>query len=370
MRIILTGGITGGHIYPALAIGDKFKEMDPECEILYIGNERGMENEIVPKHGFPLEIVPSKAVDRSNIFKMAETLAVTGRGKSQTYRIMKKFRPDIVISTGSYVSVPVVLAAHKYGAKVFIHEQNAYPGMANRFLSQYAEKVFLGFEDAGKFFKQNRKLQYSGNPVRKDFYGKDKKESRKLLGIPEDDFVIMTFGGSQGATAINDTAIELIRAYGDRPNVTILFGTGKRFYDDVQHNLEVMGLSGKSNVRVSPYIQDMANTLTATDVAISRSGALSVSEITMSGCPAIFVPSPNVTGDHQYYNAKAVVDNGGAIIVREDGDTPNRIVNILKELLADPDIVRRMAECSLKCAPVNATDIVYEGIMDIWTKNK
>ena len=187
MRIILTGGITGGHIYPALAIGDKFKEMNPECEILYIGNERGMENEIVPKHGFPLEIVPSKAVDRSNIFKMAETLAVTGRGKSQTYRIMKKFRPDIVISTGSYVSVPVVLAAHKYGAKVFIHEQNAYPGMANRFLSQYAEKVFLGFEDAGKFFKQNRKLQYSGNPVRKDFYGKDKKESRKLLGIPEDD---------------------------------------------------------------------------------------------------------------------------------------------------------------------------------------
>lgn len=368
MRIVLTGGITGGHIYPALAIGDKFKEMDPECEILYIGNERGMEREIVPRHGFDIEFVPSKAVDRSNVFKMAETLAVTENGKNKTYRIMKKFKPDIVISTGSYVSVPVVLAAHKFGAKVFIHEQNAYPGMANRFLSKYAEKVFLGFEDAGKYFKQNQKLQYAGNPVRRDFYGKDKKEARKILGIPEDDFVIMTFGGSQGAKMINDTAIELIRAYGKKKNVTILFGTGKRYYDEVQQNLKVLGLDDMENVHVMPYVQDMANTLAATDVAISRSGALSVSEITMSGCPAIFVPSPNVTGDHQYYNAKAVVDNEGAILVREDGDTPERITNILKELLADPEILSKMAENSLRCAPINATDIVYKGIMDIWTK--
>ncbi len=370
MRIILTGGITGGHIYPALAIGDKFKEMDPECEILYIGNGRGMENEIVPKHGFELVTVPSKSVDRSNVFRMAETLAVTGNGTNKAYRIMKKFKPDIIISTGSYVSVPVVLAAHKYGAKVFIHEQNAFPGMANRFLSKYAEKVFLGFEDAGRYFKQNNKLKYAGNPVRRDFYGRDKKEARRLLEIPEDDFVITAFGGSQGATTINETAIQLIHEYGNTPNVTILFGTGKRFYDDVTQNLEVLGIADKKNVRILPYIQDMANTLAATNVAICRSGALSVSEITMSGCPAIFIPSPNVTGDHQYYNAKAVVDNGGAIMVREDEDTPNRVVNALKELLRDPDLVQQMSEKSLKCAPINATDIVYEGIMDIWNKEK
>jgi UDP-N-acetylglucosamine--N-acetylmuramyl-(pentapeptide) pyrophosphoryl-undecaprenol N-acetylglucosamine transferase len=366
MKIILTGGITGGHIYPALAIGDKFKEMDPECEILYVGNERGMEKEIVPRHGFALKTVPSKSVDRSNVLKMAETLAVTKRGESQAYRIMKKFQPDIIISTGSYVSVPVVLAAHKFGAKVFIHEQNAFAGMANRFLSKFAEKVFLGFEDAGKYFKQNEKLVYTGNPVRQEFYGKDKNKAREILGIPEGDFVITAFGGSQGAAAINETAIEIIRTYSDLPNVTILFGTGKRYYEEVLLNLEVLGLREKENLHILPYIQDMANTLAATDIAICRSGALSVSEITMSGCPAIFIPSPNVTGDHQYYNAKAVVDNGGAIIVREDADTPNRVVNALKELIADPDLVKQMSENSLKCAPVHAADIVYKGIMDVW----
>lgn len=370
MKIILTGGITGGHIYPALAIGDKFKEMDPECEILYIGNERGMEREIVPKHGFKLVTVPSKSVDRSNVLKMAETLAVTGNGRGKAYRIMKKFKPDIIISTGSYVSVPVVLAAHKYGAKVFIHEQNAYPGMANRFLSKYAEKVFLGFEDAGKYFKQNSKLQYAGNPVRREFYGKDQKEARRILNIPEGDFVITAFGGSQGATTINETALELIRRYGNDVNVTILFATGKRFYEDVIQNMEALGIADKDNVRILPYIQDMANTLAATDIAICRSGALSVSEITMSGCPAIFIPSPNVTGDHQYYNAKAVVDNGGAVMVREDEDTPGRVANVLKELLQDPELVSQMSEKSLKCAPIDATDIVYKGIMDIWKTSK
>lgn len=370
MRIILTGGITGGHIYPALAIGDKFREKYPDCEILYVGNEHGMEKDIVPAHGFDLKLVKSRSVDRTNVLKLAETLWVTEYGKSQTYRIMKKFKPDIIVSTGSYVSVPVVLAAHKYGAKVFIHEQNAYPGMANKYLAKYADTVFLGFRDAGRYFKNRKKLMYSGNPVRKEFYGRDRSEARKALGIPENDFVIMVFGGSQGAEALNDAAEALIRKYGDRPETTIIFGTGKRYYDQVRREMELQGMKSRENVRVIPYITDMANALAAADVAISRSGALSVAEITMSGCPAIFIPSPNVTGDHQYYNAKAVVDCGGAIIVREDADTPDRVVNVLKELFSDPDLVSTMSEKSLACAPVNATDIIYKRIMERWTEDR
>ncbi|MBQ6582976.1 MAG: undecaprenyldiphospho-muramoylpentapeptide beta-N-acetylglucosaminyltransferase [Mogibacterium sp.] len=365
MKVILTGGGTGGHIYPALAIGDRLKEADPSCEILYIGYQKGMETRIVPEYGYPLKTVRAKGVDRSNILKMADTIWSTEYGKAQAYRIMKKFRPDVIVSTGGYVSVPVVLAGRRYGAKIFIHEQNAYPGMANKFLAKYAEKVFLGFREAAEYFRVDpSRLVYSGNPTRRDFAGKDRETARKELGIPEDHFAIAVFGGSLGAAALNEVGCTLMEAYHDRDDVTLIFGTGRNYYEEVQARLETMGLAEHPNLRITPYIQNMADTLAAANVVISRSGALSVAEITMSGRPGIFIPSPNVTGDHQYYNAKSVVDSGGGIIVREDAETPERIRNILTELEADPEVVRSMEEGSRRAAPVNATDIIYEGIME------
>lgn len=365
MRIILTGGCTGGHIYPALAIGDKFIEHDQDTEILYVGSADGLESEIVPRHGFELKLVKAKWVDRSNMLKLAETLWVTEVGTAQAYKIMKKFKPDVVISTGSFVSVPVVMAAKRYGAKIFLHEQNAYPGLANKFLARYAEKVFLGFAPAEKYFKDKSKVEYVGNPVRKDFYGIDRSEARKVLGLPEDALVILAFGGSLGARTINEVAHTLVREYIDQENVHILFGTGRNYYDEVKEALIAEGLYDKSNLHVMPYIQDMANTLAASNVVISRSGALSVAEITMSGRAGIFIPSPNVTGDHQYYNAKAVVDNGGAIIVREDDDTADRVKNAFREFIKDPQILKDMEAASFASAPVSATDKIYESIMEV-----
>ncbi len=365
MRVILTGGGTGGHIYPALAIGDRFREADPDCEILYIGYHKGMETEIVPRYGYPLKTVRAKGVDRSNILKMADTLWTTEYGKAQAYRIMKKFRPDVIVSTGGFVSVPVVLAGQKFGAKIFIHEQNAYPGMANKFLAKYAEKVFLGFKEARRYFRTDpAKLVYSGNPTRREFRGRDRAEARAALGIPEDHFVIAVFGGSLGAATLNEVGCALLEEYRDSDSTTLIFGTGRNYYDDVAQRLEAIGLAEHPNLRISPYIQDMADVLAAANVVISRSGALSVSEITMSGRPGIFIPSPNVTGDHQYYNAKSVVDQGGGIIVREDAETAVRVSNILKELMSEPDLVRSIEEGSFRAAPVDATEIIYEGIME------
>lgn len=364
MRIVLTGGCTGGHIYPALAIGDKFKEKNPDCEIIYIAHQYGLETEIVPDAGYELKIVTAEWLDRSNLLRAVKTLAGTEKGKLEAYRILKKFKPDFVISTGSFVSVPVVLAAHKYGCGIYIHEQNAFPGLSNKALSKYARRIFLGFEDGADMFQDKSKLVYSGNPVRREFYGRDRTVDRKRLGIPENDTVIAIFGGSLGASAINEIGVELSVKYNGAEGITILFGTGREYYQETMRELEQSGIKLADNVRITPYIDDMYEVLSASNLVISRSGALSVAEITMSGRAAIFIPSPNVTADHQYYNAKAVADNGGAIIIREDATASSKAMGTIAELLAEKNLIEEMEKASAELAPVNATDIIYNTIME------
>lgn len=366
MKIVLTGGCTGGHIYPALAIGDKFKEKQSDVEILYIAYADGLETEIVPKAGYELECVTAHWIERSNPAAIARTIHRTMKGRREAYALMKKFRPDVVVSTGSFVSVPVVLAGVKYGADVYIQEQNAFPGVSNKLLSKYAKKVFLGFEAGAEQFKYKDKLVYSGNPVRAEFYGRKKLEDRRTKGIPENDFVITVFGGSLGANTINGIGKNIITKYGNRPGVSIIFGVGKNNYEDMTRELEEAGLSGMNNVRMLPYIDDMPRTLSASDVVICRAGALSVAEVTMSGTAAIFIPSPNVTADHQYFNAKAVADIGGAFIVRESETSSEETLEKLDALLCDEGLAKRMGENTLKIAPYDATEIIYNNIMETY----
>ncbi len=364
MRIVLTGGCTGGHIYPALAIGDKFKEKQPDAEIIYIAHPYGLETSIVPKAGYDLRLVTAEWFDRSNPIRLAKTLLSTAKGRREAYLEMKKFKPDIVISTGSFVSVPVVLAGVKYGADIYIQEQNAFPGLSNKLLERYAKKIFLGFKAGEDQFKNREKLVYSGNPVRSEFGGRNQLEDRAELGIPEDDIVIMAFGGSLGSTSINEMGEAIIRKYGSKEGISFIFGTGRNYYEETYKRLEEAGLTGFSNIHMAPYIDGMPRTLSASDIVISRSGALSVAEITMSGRAAIFVPSPNVTADHQYFNAKAVADNGGARIVRESDDACDEVMRQLEELLQDREALKKMGEASYELAPTNATEIIYNGIME------
>ena len=204
MRAIVTGGGSGGHIYPAVAIADKIKEKEPDSEILYVGNSIGLEKDIIPGTGYPMELVSAKWLDRRNIFKIFDTGFSTLKGIHQAYRIMKRFKPDVVIGTGGFVCVPVMYAGHKFGARCYLHEQNAFPGVANKALEKFARKVFLGFPEAGKYFREPEKHVSVGNPVRKRFYDIETKTAREKLDIPEDDFVVFSFGGSQGAEKINE----------------------------------------------------------------------------------------------------------------------------------------------------------------------
>lgn len=366
MRIVLTGGCTGGHIYPAIAIGDKFREKDPNCEIIFVGHQYGLETTIVPASGYDLKIITADWLRRENPIKVVHTLANTVRGRKEAVEILKSFKPDVVVSTGSFVSVPTVLAARSLGVPIYMHEQNGFPGVSNRAFANWAKTVFLGFDSAREYFKKRDNLLYSGNPVRKEFYNRDSAADRKELGIPMNDMLITVFGGSLGSETTNEIGKAIIKEYGGKQGYTIEFGTGRDYYDEVRAELEREGLGNFENVRVNPYIANMPQVLSASNLVISRSGALSVAEVTMTGTPAIFVPSPNVTADHQYYNAKAVADRDGAIIVREDDNTAQNVMREITKLDADRDRLKTMEKASAALAPVDAADIIYNRIMETY----
>ena len=362
MRVIVTGGGTGGHIYPALAIADKCREMDPDGEILYVGNDEGIEKDIVPKAGYRLELVDARWLNKSSLWQLARTGARVTKGIFEASHVMRKFKPDVIVGTGGYVCFPVILAGKLYGAKTFLHEQNAYPGLANRTLEKYVDKVFLGFADAARYFKQPQKMVEAGNPVRKSFFTLSKAEARKKLGFAEDDFIVFSFGGSLGAEKINEVAFELMQVLNGHEKTVMIFGTGKWYYRQILDRAAEKGIRIQKNILIKDYIEDMENYLAACDLVISRAGALSVAETTVCGKAAILIPSPNVTGNHQYYNAKAVADRGGAILLEEKDLSAEALIREVMRLKNDPQMLEAMDRASKACAPVKALDIIYDTI--------
>jgi len=363
MKVIMTGGGTGGHIYPAIAIADKLKELDKDTEVLFVGTERGLEKTIVPKNGYDIKFITVSGFNRKNLLKNFKTIKDLLKGSLQAKKIIKEFKPDVVIGTGGYVCGPVVREGHKYGAKTYIHEQNAYPGVTNKMLEQHVNKIFISFEEAGKYFKNADKLIMSGNPVRKNFYNADAKAAREKLSIGEDDFVLLSFGGSQGAGKINAIMLEMLERFKDEENVQMIFATGKYYYEEMKKTLAERGLDARKNIRVIEYIDEMDTYLAAADAVISRSGALTVSEITVCGRASIMIPSPNVTGNHQYFNAKSVADKGGAMLIEEkDAEAELVYKNILK-LKEDKIFREEMEKCSKAAAPQDAAGIIGDYVI-------
>lgn len=370
MRVVMTGGGSGGHIYPALAIADKVMEKSPESEIIYIGGKIGMEKDIVSKTSYPFKSVSSRWVDRIGnkfimFFQLIWTGIVTFFGMLQAYGIMRKFKPDVVVGTGGFVCVPVVLAGKLYGADTYIHEQNAFPGLANRLLSKYVKGILLGFKDASDVFGYSEKQVYVGNPVRKCFYELDRLEARKKLGIPEDDFTVFSFGGSQGADTLNKIAFEYLKKINGKEGKTLIFGTGAQYYDTVHEKLKEEGIEISDNIRILDYISDMENYLAAADLVVSRAGALSLAEITVTGRASILVPFPLARDNHQYYNAKAVADVGGAVIFEEKDLDTDKVVSEIIALSENREKQELMEEKSRMCGPFEATDKIYEVISKI-----
>lgn len=360
MKVIMTGGGTGGHIYPAIAIADKIKREHPEAEILFVGTQRGMEKDLVPKNGYPIKFITVSGFHRKQIWKNVGTARDLMKGLMEAKKILKEFQPDLVIGTGGYVCGPVVRTAHKLGIPCYVHEQNAFPGMTNKMLEAHVNKVFLSFEEAGAYFKQPEKHVVVGNPIRGNFFTGENQVFREKLGIAEDEFAVLCFGGSLGAEKINNVMMDAIHTFNGVKGIKLFFGTGKRYYETICKTLEESGLKLEDNVKVMPYIDNMNEYLNACDVVISRAGALTISEITACGKASILIPSPNVTGNHQYHNAKVVADKGGAILIEEKELTSDKVVKVLLSLKNDPQALKKMSQASKETGRTDSADIIYE----------
>ena len=363
MRVILTGGGTGGHIYPAIAIADTIQSRSNHSEILFVGTRRGLESRVVPQAGYDIKYIKVSGLNRRNPVKNIGVMRQYRQAKKQAKQIIQEFKPDVVIGTGGYVSGPVVSVASSMGIRTFLQEQNAVAGLTNKMLARHVEKVFLGFEEGGNSFKEKDKLVVSGNPVRRQFFHCDKQASRQYLGIDMDKFVILAFGGSGGAGKINQAMVKVIESYAGNDEVEILFATGRAYYAPIETELREKGLMDQPNVHVTEYIDNMEHYLSASDLVISRSGALAVSEIAICGVPSILIPSPNVVGDHQTFNARAISDKGGAILLTEEKLSGETLYEEIERLRRNPGFMEGMAEQTRRQAPVDAADIIYYGII-------
>lgn len=363
MRVIMTGGGTGGHIYPAVAIADEIKRRDENAEILFVGAEIGMEGDLVPKCGYDIELMPVDGFNRKKLLKNFAVLKKLHVSNKMAKGIIRDFKPDVVIGTGGYASAPVVKTAQKMGVPTYIHEQNAFPGVSNKLQEKGARRVFLGFEAASKYFKHPEKHVACGNPVRNDFIEADRDKARASLGIKPDDFVLLAFGGSQGAGRVNKAMIKVIEAFNGVKDIKIFLGAGGYYYDAILKEFRDSGIELHDNISIMEYIDDMPKYLAASDLMIGRSGALSVAEVTVCGVPAIFIPSPNVTGNHQFFNAKAVADNGGAIIIEEKELDNDELISKIHQLKNDRNALETMAQKSRESSFPEAVKVIYDTVI-------
>jgi UDP-N-acetylglucosamine--N-acetylmuramyl-(pentapeptide) pyrophosphoryl-undecaprenol N-acetylglucosamine transferase len=333
MRLIISGGGTGGHIYPALAIAQAVKERVPGVEILYIGTKKGMESKIVPRAGFAFKTVDISGIDRSSMLKASRTLIKFPKSFFQAWDILTNFKPDIVLGTGGYVSFPVVLAGTFIPCKTIIHEQNALPGLANRNLAKRVDYVLLTFEEARKHLEAKR-IKVTGLPVRKEIMEVNREQARKNLGFNKDYFTLAAFGGSRGAASINRTMLEVIERYKDE-KVQIIWITGELNHEEIQSEIKNRFTADKMRCKlhISPYMYNIEEALAVADLAVCRAGASTLSELAILALPAILIPYPYAAENHQEKNARALLQKKAVDMVIDeflDGDTLYKRIEILK----------------------------------------
>ncbi|QYR20084.1 undecaprenyldiphospho-muramoylpentapeptide beta-N-acetylglucosaminyltransferase [Paenibacillus sp. sptzw28] len=317
MRIVLTGGGTGGHIYPALAIGRQAAEEAPDSAILYIGSPKGLESRIVPAQGIPFEPVEITGFRRKISMENVKTVLRFLKGVRRSKQLLREFRPDVVVGTGGYVCGPVVYAAAKLGIPTLIHEQNAVSGLTNQFLARYADCVAVSFKDSLQQFKRAKHVVYTGNPCATHVVRANRDKGRASLGLPPGSRIVLMVGGSRGAKAINDAMVDMAPLIGRLPGVHFVFVTGESYYEQTMERLRKTTPKLPETLHLMPYLNNMPEVLSASRLVVSRSGASSLAEITALGVPSILIPSPNVTNNHQEANARSLADAGAAELIVE-----------------------------------------------------
>ena len=373
MRVLMTGGGTGGHINPAVAIAHTIKKNHPEAQIAFVGTKRGKEKELVPKEGYPLYFVDVQGIRRSLSLKNIKAFYLAAISPMRAKKLLRQYRPDLVVGTGGYACWPVMKAATQLGIPTAVHESNALPGLAIRKLQNHVDRIFTNFEQTEQMLtvKDRSKIMRVGNPLRAGFGGYSYEGARKKLGIGAGQSMVLCFGGSLGAEHINAAVLELMRDLAAaHPEVLVVHASGTVNYEETQAEFRRMGLDGLPNVKLTPYIYDMPTQMAAADVVICRAGAMTVSELALMKKPCIMIPSPYVADNHQYKNAKALADRGAAVLIEEKELVPGRLVREVSSLLASEETRRRMGESIASFACVDANKLIYEELMRMVAQRK
>lgn len=355
MKVIITAGGTGGHIYPALAILDKIKEMEPKSEFIYVGTTNRMEKDIVPKRGIKYVGIEIYGLSK-NILRDIKDLFLIIKNEKKMKDLMREFKPDVVIGTGGYVTYPVIKAAKYLGIKTFIHEQNSIPGKSNKALAKLADKVGVSFEESKRFF-ENYKAVFTGNPCSERALSIP-KISKTQYGLKRDKKMVLMVQGSLGSSAVNEKMKDFLKSIDDE-DYEVLYVTGKNSYQEFKKN------KFSKNVFIEPYIENLSGLMKDADVIVSRAGASSISEIIALKKLAILIPSPYVANNHQYYNALSCAENRACIMIEEKDLNAEIIKKQIRTLLDDLELQINMSLNLSKMQKNNSSTIIYETIKDM-----
>ncbi len=369
MRVIIAAAGTAGHINPGLAIANKIKQEEPNSKILFIGTTRGLENDLVPRAGYQLKTINayglSKKISIENFKKMYKTL----KGFEEAKQILKDFKPDIVIGTGGYICGATITSAYHLKIPTMIHESNSFPGKAVKMLAKKVDTILVSFEDALPRIKNAKQVVLTGTPIKikkQEYTINEKSKIIKEVGLEAAKPIILVSGGSQGAQKINEAILEIIKEKKNK-NYQMIWATGPKQFDSIKEKLENIhkNIHQVENMKIIPYIYQMEEVMNVSDVIIGRSGAMTVTEIANLGKPSILIPLPNVSHNHQLYNAKVLENVGAAKILLNDELTGEKLNHAIEEIILDQAKMKKMANNAYKVATTQVEDKIYQEIKKI-----
>lgn len=375
MRVLITGGGTGGHLYPALAVAGLLRKFDPDGDILFVGTGEGLESKVVPEAGYSFHKIAAGKWPRNISFKALSDLVLLGKGYLQGVGIIKEFHPHAVFATGGYVSVPLGLAAASLRVPLFLHEQNSIPGMANKLLSRWAKITFTTFPHDKGSFPSRAKIVHSGLPVRSEILQVDRLQGFRYFGLDPETFTVLVTGGSRGARRINQVMLEVYRKISLGNSVLsqlqVIHLTGSAEYRKFCQEMERMGLNTDKigKLVIKPYLHEMEYALKVADLVISRAGAATLAEITALGIPAILIPYPFATGDHQYHNARYLESQGAAVLIPEKELTPAGLLKEIEKLAGDKNLREKMSRQSLRIGRPEAGELIVRTLLNVGKKS-
>ncbi len=361
MRIVLTGGGTGGHIYPALALARHIRRVNPGAELLFVGASGGMEEKLVPQAGFPLQTLAVKGLPRKLSYGFWQAFSLMGKATTHAGKILEDFRPNYVVGMGGYAAAPLAVAALRRRIKVLIHEQNVLPGLTNKLLAPWAYKVCLSFEASRRHFIRCSNLCLTGNPRASEVVEISKEKARQMLNLDPALPLVLAVGGSRGADALNRSMMDFLILSSARKGLQVLYITGERYFDEVNSRLRALRVpeiyGGRLQLR--PYQQEMPLAMAAADLMLTRAGATTIAELTALGLPAVVIPSPNVTHNHQLINALELSRRGAAVLLEEKELSGKRLQQTVYHLLDTPGELARLSENSRNLGHPHAADTIY-----------